>query len=222
MICRTCGRRIKKTAEWCPYCGEYTEEGAIVHEQEKERIERDQRNIENQIRSQKQEELVRNKINSVFYVSIVGFIVVILFFFWNGVLTSQNGKDKVLKYEDSKVTKTVENNALRIASKEQTKEMMSSFNGIIGDNNPELYRGIQIFGSANHGQIILYVSQKWYYLPKGIKEEFLKSSAMLWVGMMGARKIEVDANKITFAIRREDSKEDLATWDSFWGPIIKK
>lgn len=99
-------------------------------------------------------------------------------------------------------------------------ELTNAFNVVFSRNKfKELYSGIKYESGLN--TLRIYVNDNWFYIPKGVKENFVDSSAKVWFGMQGARGINPDTS-ISIYIHNEGSNRKLASWGDIRGVVINE
>lgn len=97
-------------------------------------------------------------------------------------------------------------------------ELTNAFNVVFSRNKfKELYSGVKYESGLN--TLRIYVNDNWFYIPKGVKEHFVDSSATVWFGMQGARGMKPDTS-VSIYIHNEGSNRKLASWGDIRGVVI--
>ena len=150
---------------------------------------------------------------------LVGYCGLALLGMWAGIIT---GKDMFNKDDTAKQTSnqvTVQQATPKMTD-EQHNEMGIAYNAMLSEQYPGLYEACNF---TKDGQaLMIEVSSKWFMLHDEDKKAFMKKTATLYTGMLGARSIKINMDNFEVLIKHHGSGEKLATWDSVRGPKIIK
>lgn len=136
---------------------------------------------------------------------------------WAGIIT---GKDMFERQDTAKpnVQQAAVQQAAPKMTDEQYKEMGTAYNAMLSNKYPGLYKACNFTKDAQ--LLLIEVSSDWFALHDEDKKAFLKQTATLYTGMLGARSIKINLDNFEVLIRHHGSDKKLATWDSIRGPKI--
>ncbi len=131
---------------------------------------------------------------------------------------AENEKRKAELAEQEKI-QAAERAKIETEQKAMWSEMRESFNHIQSNNNYRaLYSGMKWDGRT----LTVYVTDIWNRASDDIKNAYMKQCMTLWAGMAGARKLPLSLDNVNLEMIHEISGRKVGTWDSFWGPSVKK
>lgn len=96
-------------------------------------------------------------------------------------------------------------------------EMLDALNGIESKN---MYRTLYDGLTMRDNTLTIKVTDQWSYMSKDARVGFAKHIMTMWLGMAGAREINVNTDDFHLKIVHNQSARTLATWDSLWGVSI--
>jgi len=148
---------------------------------------------------------------------IYAVIVLLAFFFFIG----KEGYDKHHGNQSTpKSTKITTSNKktpvqpLDKASREKMHELLVDYNAVLSDTLHPIYEGC---GTLSEYSVMIYVNPGyWHQLNKGEKEAIVAKAKNTYVGMLGARSIDVDDNFHGLNVYDKVTRKELASW----GPIM--
>lgn len=102
-------------------------------------------------------------------------------------------------------------------------KFMTDFNTVMSNQYKGLYVGSRLtIGSVTSGTIRIYVSPLWYSLNEGQKNAFVMQTTKWYFGMLGARGMSYNMDKIDLFFRDPNTEAQVAKWGSIRGVVINK
>lgn len=97
-------------------------------------------------------------------------------------------------------------------SNEQLQEMRTAYRQVLTNTLKPICVNADI---KNEHWVNVYVNSLWYELNKGQKTEFITRCKNTYAGMLGARGLTFDFNKVNIFINLNSNEKILGKWSTF-------